>query len=81
VDSPARSGSLAAGLEPSRGEKRQACFFLLQVFLRAFLVWLACLVPGLYEVTQYTLSLLNQSLSLILAEQQRGALFARLRVE
>ena len=27
------------------------------VFLRAYLVWLGCLVPGLYEVIQYPLSL------------------------
>jgi hypothetical protein len=31
--------------------------FRLSGFLRAYLVWLGCLVPGLYEVIPYTLSL------------------------
>ena len=26
-------------------------------FLRAYLAWLDCMIPGLYEVIQYTLSL------------------------
>ena len=33
------------------------CAFPLLGFLLAYLVWLGCLVPGLYEVIQYTLSL------------------------
>ena len=30
--------------------------FPLLGFLRAYLIWLGCLAPGLYEVIQYTLS-------------------------
>jgi hypothetical protein len=39
------------------------CVLLLLGFMRAYLVWLGCLVSGLYEVIQYTLSL---ALSLLL---------------